>query len=85
LGNLSVAWYSLVVAERKGFIMASSTFTITRVAVHTDGTTHSTVEPALFSSKREAEKYLGLSLYFPYVYSDKGEKSVRFVIKSKRR
>jgi hypothetical protein len=63
--------------------MASSTFTITRVAVLTDGTTRSTVEPVLFPSKREAEKYLGLSLYFPYV--DKDEKSVRFIIKSKRR
>ncbi len=62
--------------------MASSTFTITRVAVLTDGTTRKTVEPRLFGSKREAEKYLGLSLYFPYTAKD--EQSVRFIIKSKR-
>lgn len=78
LGNLSVVWYSLVVAERKGFIMASSTFTITRVAVLANGRSRSTVEADGFASKQEAQAWLGLAFYFPETLND--ERSVSFLI-----
>jgi hypothetical protein len=58
--------------------MAQSTFTITRVAVLTNGITSSTVEATGFASKKDAEKHLGLALYFPYTNGD--ERSVSFLI-----
>jgi hypothetical protein len=58
--------------------MASSTFTIKRVAVLTNGRTSSTVEATGFASKRDAEKHLGLALYFPVTKDT--ERSVSFVI-----
>ena len=58
--------------------MASSTFTITRETVFTDGRRHSAVEATGFASKRDAEKHLGLALYFPVTKDT--ERSVSFVI-----
>ena len=71
-------WYSVCVAERKGFIMAQSTFTITRVAVLTNGRTRSKVEATGFASKQEAQAWLGLAFYFPETRND--ERSVSFAI-----
>jgi hypothetical protein len=58
--------------------MASSTFTITRETVFTDGRRHSAVEATGFTSKKDAEDYLGLALYFPYTRDN--ERVVNFVI-----
>jgi len=78
LGSLFHRWYSVCVAERKGFIMAHSTFTITRVAVLANGRSRSTVEATGFASKREAQAWLGLAFYFPETRND--ERSVSFAI-----
>jgi hypothetical protein len=48
-----------------------TTFTITRETVFTDGRRHSAVEATGFASKKDAEDYLGLALYFPYQRNEK--------------
>lgn len=62
--------------------MAHSTFTITRVAVLTNGRSRSTVEATGFANKREAQAWLGLAFYFPETRND--ERSVSFAITQTR-
>jgi hypothetical protein len=82
LGSLSDVWYCLGVAERKGFTVASQTFIIKRTARLTDGRISRTVLNEVFATKRDAEKYLGLALYFPA--PNIGEDTVEYSIVAKR-
>ena len=56
-----------------------TTFTITRETVFTDGRRHSAVEATGFASKKDAEDYLGLALYFPIIRDN--ERVANFVIR----
>jgi hypothetical protein len=72
----------VAVAERKGFTVASTTFIIKRVARLTGGGISRTVLNETFASKRDAEKFLGLALYFPA--PNIGEDTVEYSIVAQR-